>query len=132
MGKYQQECDYQLAIANQEAEIKRLKNHIASLSDALTDAAIELGSDKSRCNLLNEIKRLLDEDVTLSCMHAHDQKVRDDDEDNFEYCDTDDEYYIPAGWYECILNWEEYSSVKINDGVVTHWMNLPEPSKKEW
>jgi hypothetical protein len=69
--------------------------------------------------------------VYRACYFAQFQE-QTDDEDNFEYCDTDDEYYIPAGWYECISNWEEYSSVKINDGVVTHWMNLPEPSKKEW
>ena len=38
-------------------------------------------------------------------------------------------YYIPQGWYEAIANWDEYSTVHINEGIVTHWMPLPEAPK---
>ena len=48
-----------------------------------------------------------------------------DQNDNSEYCEADDTYYIPAGWYEVIENWEDWSSVAIF-GVITHWMELPE------
>jgi hypothetical protein len=42
-----------------------------------------------------------------------------------EYCATDDTFYMPAGWYEAIENWPDYSSVAI-DSAVTHWQPLPE------
>jgi hypothetical protein len=64
---------------------------------------------------------------TLVCkacyFKKHEQETSDDD--NFDYNDEDDVYYIPEGWYECIDNWEDYSSVSIQ-GIVTHWMPLPE------
>ena len=47
-----------------------------------------------------------------------------EDEDHFDYDEATDKYYIPEGWYECISNWDDYSSVKIQ-GIVTHWMPLP-------
>jgi len=43
-----------------------------------------------------------------------------------EYNEITDEYYLPSGWHECIDNWEEYSSIFIHEGTVTHWMPLPE------
>jgi hypothetical protein len=45
-----------------------------------------------------------------------------------EYNEETDEYYLEEGWYEEINNWDEYSSIAIND-TVTHWMPLPEPPK---
>lgn len=47
-----------------------------------------------------------------------------------DYSEETDEYYFPEGWWECIHNWDEYSSVAIDD-FVTHWMPLPEPPKEE-
>lgn len=47
-----------------------------------------------------------------------------------EYREEDDEYYLLEGWYEVIKNWDDYSSVVIDD-FVTHWMPLPEPPKGE-
>lgn len=46
-----------------------------------------------------------------------------------DYDEETDEYYLPEGWWECIHNWDEYSSVAIED-FVTHWMPLPEPPKE--
>ena len=48
------------------------------------------------------------------------------DDDWIEYCDADDTYYYPEGWYEIIDNWDDYNSVTINYQV-THWMPLPSP-----
>lgn len=47
------------------------------------------------------------------------------DECDSETNDADDMEYIKAGWYECIDNWGDYSSVKVCEGEVTHWMPLP-------
>ena len=46
------------------------------------------------------------------------------DEFNYEYSEEDDEYYLCEGWYEVIKNWDDYSSVTVED-FVTHWMPLP-------
>ena len=45
------------------------------------------------------------------------------------YDEETDEYYLLEGWYEVIKNWEDYSSIVIDD-FVTHWMPLPEPPKE--
>ena len=50
------------------------------------------------------------------------------DECAVEYIEEDDEYYLLEGWYEVIKNWDDYSSIVIDD-FVTHWMPLPEPPK---
>ena len=52
------------------------------------------------------------------------------DECNCEYSEEDDEYYLCEGWYEVIKNWDDYSSVTVED-FVTHWMPLPKPPKGE-
>ena len=44
-----------------------------------------------------------------------------------EYDEEKDTYYLKQGWYECIDNWEEWSSIFIHEGEITHWMPLPEP-----
>lgn len=46
------------------------------------------------------------------------------DECVVEYSEEDDEYYLLEGWYEVVKNWDDYSSIVIDD-FVTHWMPLP-------
>lgn len=53
------------------------------------------------------------------------------DEDHFDYNEADETNYVPEGWYELIANWDNYTSVFINEGVVTHWMELPAAPKDE-
>lgn len=53
------------------------------------------------------------------------------DNGNCEYNDEDDTFYLKAGWLECIDNWDDYSSVYVTEGEVTHWMPLPPSPAKE-
>lgn len=41
-----------------------------------------------------------------------------------DYCEEHDDYYVNAGWYERIYNWDDYAVVGIADKV-THWMPIP-------
>lgn len=56
--------------------------------------------------------------------------VSSEDDIAYDYNEEDDEYYLKEGWYECVHNWDEYSSIIIDD-FVTHWMPLPEPPKED-
>ena len=47
-----------------------------------------------------------------------------------DYDEETDEYYFPEGWWEVIKNWDDYSSVAIED-TITHWMPLPEPPEEK-
>ena len=49
---------------------------------------------------------------------------------DYDYDEEKDENYVPEGWYESIMNWDEYSSVAVTDFTVTHWMPLPQPPQK--
>lgn len=50
--------------------------------------------------------------------------------DGADYDEATDTYYSPAGWYECVDNWDELAYLFINEGTVTHWMPLPAPPKQ--
>ena len=43
------------------------------------------------------------------------------------YDEADDCYYDPEGWYESIDNWSDYTYCSVTEGVISHWMALPEP-----
>lgn len=47
-----------------------------------------------------------------------------------EYNPEKDEYFLEEGWYEVIKNWDDYSSIFIQDQV-THWMPLPEMPEED-
>lgn len=58
-----------------------------------------------------------------------------------EYDEETDTYWTPEGWYECIDNWDEFSSIMVSEGEITHWMPLPlapddpnytAPPSREW
>lgn len=53
------------------------------------------------------------------------------DSDIGEYDEEADAYFDPEGWYECIDNWDDYSSVGICGVEVTHWMPLPPPPPEQ-
>jgi hypothetical protein len=66
--------------------------------------------------------------IVRACYFGKFQEESGSDGEWYEYNEADDTYYIPEGWYECISNWDEYSSIKIH-GEVTHWMPLPAAPK---
>lgn len=49
---------------------------------------------------------------------------------NSEYDEEKDEYFLLEGFYEVVKNWDDFSSVAIEDSV-THWMPLPTAPEKE-
>jgi hypothetical protein len=49
-----------------------------------------------------------------------------DDDWCVEYSEENDTYYIKEGWYELIDNCDDYKSVRIIEGIVSHWMKLPD------
>ncbi len=46
-------------------------------------------------------------------------------DDLLEYDEDSDAFYWPEGWYETIENWDDYGSIMVNEGEVTHWLPLP-------
>jgi len=59
-----------------------------------------------------------------------DEKTREAGPEEFQdggavYDETRDTYYWPAGWYERIDNWDDYSHVAVIEGEVTYWMEIP-------
>ena len=58
---------------------------------------------------------------------AKTEEADGDAEACIEYDEAADTYYVTEGWYECIDNWDDYSSVAVTEGEVTHWMPLPQP-----
>lgn len=49
----------------------------------------------------------------------------DDGDLECEYDEEADACYWPAGWYECINNWSDYTHVFVNEGEITHWTDMP-------
>lgn len=56
---------------------------------------------------------------------THEVDFADPDTQCVEYDEEADCFYLQAGWYELIDNWEEYSSIAVIEGDVSHWMPLP-------
>lgn len=52
------------------------------------------------------------------------ESFSDENEDNDEYSEELDIYYLKEGWYENLDNWD-YSSIIVHEGEITHWMPLP-------
>lgn len=85
------------------------------------------------CLLCCDVKRYDGTHKQYVCVGFHAERFKEecysaDDECVTEYNEETDEYYLHEGWYEEINNWDEYSSIAIDD-IVTHWMPLPEAPK---
>jgi hypothetical protein len=65
----------------------------------------------------------------IKAMKCGQYELEAGDSDFGEYCEEKDEYFCPAGWYEQIDNWDDYTSIQVYQGEPTHWMPLPEPPK---
>ena len=62
--------------------------------------------------------------VSAVYIRQYEEEAGVDDESCVEYCEEQDEWYLKAGWYELIDNWD-YSLVAIVEGVVDYWMPMP-------
>lgn len=121
-----------------------IKTLLAALRSYIPNVASTSGTNSSTRGTWTSVKDRLpdnEEHVLLLCktgqskyryicngFHARLKSVETDHEFG-EYDDETDEYYMPEGFYEVIHNWDEYSSVTIED-VVIGWMPLPEPPKE--
>lgn len=56
-----------------------------------------------------------------------DWECADPDTQCVEHDEESDSFYLTEGWYELMDNWDEYSSISVTEGVVSHWMPLPPP-----
>lgn len=70
--------------------------------------------------------------IVAHYIEKHKEVADTEDTEWLDYDETTDEYYYPAGWYENIDNWPDYSFIKVNEGIITHWRPLPSmPPKTE-
>jgi len=44
-----------------------------------------------------------------------------------DYDEETDTEWVKEGWVECIDNWDEFASIDMCEGQVSHWMPLPKP-----
>ena len=58
-------------------------------------------------------------------------EIAGSEDEEVEYCEKSDEFFLKEGWLEQQVNWGEYTSIYINEGLVTHWAELPEAPVKE-
>jgi hypothetical protein len=75
--------------------------------------------------------------------HGHNRRIRaewaqsktleasDNWDGDAEYDEATDTYYCPQGWYERIDNWDEFSSIAVHEGEITHWMPMPAAPQQE-
>lgn len=60
--------------------------------------------------------------------YAGQYEVEADDEafgDLIDYCEADDIYYAPEGWYQFSQHHEEYGLIYMPEGGITHWAVRP-------
>ena len=59
---------------------------------------------------------------------AQNTRERSDDIDDIasEYDEETDTVYWTAGWYELMNNWDDYASIAVHEGEITHWHAMPE------
>lgn len=52
-------------------------------------------------------------------------REQSDDDLASEYDEETDTFYWPAGWYELVNNWDDYASIWVVEGEITHWHAMP-------
>ena len=54
------------------------------------------------------------------------EESNQDDDAPEEYSEELDNYFYKEGWYEQQDNWDNYGSIAVHQGKVSHWMPLPD------
>lgn len=78
-------------------------------------------------------KNLHDEGRTVKAFYVpafHIEACGEEDDLECDYDEAADQYYIPAGWYECVDNWDEFSFLLITGATLIAWQPLPQPPKE--
>lgn len=55
------------------------------------------------------------------------EELDPDSEIDGDYCDIGDVFCVPAGWYEQIDNWYDFSELLVTEGQPDAWMPMPAP-----
>lgn len=80
---------------------------------------------KNRCDKWRVVKAVKYE------QYQNEQPADDDEGEVGEYCEEKDAYFVRAGWYELIDNWDDFGFVAIYEGDPVAWMNLPDHLKQQ-
>ena len=78
---------------------------------------------KNRCDKWRVVKAVRYE------QYQNEQPADDDEGECGEYCEEKDAYFVRAGWYELIDNWDDFRFVSIYEGEPVAWQPLPAPPK---
>lgn len=92
-----------------------------SVAERLPDSAKPVLAHYLNSHGMNRIIRAM----CVGRLTIEQDDLSDPDTSCVEYCEQDDCYYLLAGWYELINNWDGDASIAVNEGVITHWMPLP-------
>ena len=78
---------------------------------------------KNRCDKWRVVKAVRYE------QYQNEQPADDDEGECGEYCEEKDAYFVRAGWYELIDNWDDFGFVSIYEGEPVAWQHLPAAPK---
>ena len=78
---------------------------------------------KNRCDKWRVVKAVRYE------QYQNEQPVDNDEGEVGEYCEEKDAYFVRAGWYELIDNWDDFGFVSIYEGEPVAWQHLPTAPK---
>ena len=78
---------------------------------------------KNRCDKWRIVKAVRYE------QYQNEQPANDDAGECGEYCEEKGEYFVRAGWYELIDNWDDFGFVSIYEGEPVAWQHLPAAPK---
>lgn len=104
-------------LASHKSELMRfVRDNWRSVGDELPDSSKKVLACFERKNGIK---------ITITAFYAGKYRIEDDMSDiDLDYCEEEDQYYLPEGWYEQIENWDEYSFLTCSFGKVTHWKPL--------
>lgn len=94
---------------------------------------------ESQTRVLVTVKTRYGKHVVLIACHVNSREVESEDyrwqdaEIDWDYDEENDIYWVPECWYEDNFVEENTSWIidEYADGIVTHWMPMPEASKEE-
>ncbi len=96
--------------------------------------SVKDGLPKNAQNVLCFYKNSLGKGCIVKAFYAEKYTIESKNNDNaihaswwdaMEWDENTENYYLEQGWYECINNWDAFTSIKIHEGDVTFWRPLP-------